>query len=392
VKKKTRTRQPSAASRKPTRERTSSARGSRPTAQRPADSKGAPTIAPGKRIVVTGSVAFDYLMTFPGKFTEHLIPDKMHRLSVSFLVDEMRRVPGGCGPNIAYGLALLGERPVLLATAGKDAEPYREKLARDGVDVSWLRIEPDVFTASFFVSTDQDQNQLASFYTGAMARARGLRLAAAGLSTIAFVVISPNDPPAMAQLTADCRAAGIPFLYDPSQQVTRLSGEEMREGLRGAAILIVNDYEFGILTHKTGLSREQLEREAPVVIVTHGPDGSTIHAPDGRGGRETHAIPAAKVESEAVDPTGVGDMYRAGLLRGLRIGAPWPVAGRIGSISAVFGIESLGPQPPRYAPGDFIARYRRNFGDAEELSRLFGDGAKKPPGGRKAAGTAKRRR
>jgi len=265
-------------------------------------------IAPNKRIVVTGSFAYDYLMTFPGKFTEHLIPDQMHRLSVSFLVDEMRRVPGGCGPNIAYGLALLGERPVLLATAGKDAEPYREKLARDGVDVSWLRIEPDVFTASFFVSTDQDQNQLASFYTGAMARARGLRLAAAGLETIAFVVISPNDPPAMAQLAADCRKAKIPFLYDPSQQVTRLTGEEMREGLRGAAILIVNDYEFGILTHKTGLSREQLEREVPVVIVTHGPDGSTIHAPDGRGGRERHAIPAAKVESVAVDPTGVGDM------------------------------------------------------------------------------------
>jgi len=368
--KRTKNRQPSAVSRKPRRKPTARAHGSRPTAHD--QGEGATlSIAATKRIVVTGSVAFDYLMTFPGRFTEHLIPDKMHRLSVSFLVDDMRRVPGGCGPNIAYGLALLGERPALLATAGRDAEEYREKLAHEGVDVSWLRIEPDVFTASFFVSTDQDQNQVASFYTGAMARARNLSLAEVGIDTVGFVVISPNDPPAMARLAADCRAEGIPFLYDPSQQVTRLSGEEMREGLKGAAILIVNDYEFGILTHKTGLSREALEREVPVVIVTHGPDGSTIHAPDGGGRRATHAIPAAKIEGEAVDPTGVGDMYRAGLLRGLRIGAPWPIAGRIGSIAAVFGIESLGPQPPRYSKRAFLERYRRNFGDAPELKKLF---------------------
>jgi adenosine kinase len=324
------------------------------------------------RIVVTGSVAFDYLMTFPGKFTEHLIPDKMARLSVSFLVDEMRRVPGGCGPNIAYGLALLGERPLLLATAGADAAEYRDRLAREGVDVSGLRLVDDLFTASFFVSTDQDQNQLASFYTGAMARARELPLTSLPPDSIAFVVISPNDPPAMAAHAETCRQHGIPFLYDPSQQVTRLSGEEMRSGLRGAAILIVNDYEFGILSHKTGLSLEDLQAQAPVVIVTHGADGSAIHVREGGGAAETHAIPAARVEKEAVDPTGVGDMYRAGLLRGRRIGAPWPVAGRIGSINAVFGLEALGPQPPRYTPGEFLERYRRNFGDAPELARLFG--------------------
>jgi adenosine kinase len=324
------------------------------------------------RIVVTGSVAFDYLMTFPGKFTEHLIPDRMARLSVSFLVDEMRRVPGGCGPNIAYGLALLGERPVLLATAGADAAEYRDHLAREGVDVSGLRLEEDLFTASFFVSTDQDQNQLASFYTGAMARARELPLASLDPDTIAFVVISPNDPPAMAAHAADCRKFGIPYLYDPSQQVTRLSGDEMREGFRGASILIVNDYEFGILGHKTGLSQQALIAEVPVLIVTHGPDGSTIHVREADGMTQTHAIPAARVEGEAVDPTGVGDMYRAGLLRGRRIGASWPVAGRIGSVNAVFGLEALGPQPPRFTPGEFLARYRRNYGDAPELARLFG--------------------
>ena len=322
------------------------------------------------RIVVTGSVAFDYLMTFPGKFTEHLIPDRMSRLSVSFLVDEMRRVPGGCGPNIAWGLALLGERPALLATAGSDAADYRERLGAEGIDVSGLRLEADVFTASFFVSTDLDQNQLASFYTGAMARARSYGLDTLDPSSIAFVVISPNDPPAMAAHAAFCRERRIPFLYDPSQQVTRLSGEEMQAGLGGAEILIVNDYEFGILTHKTGFTREQLEERVPVLIVTHGPDGSAIHAPFG-GGRIVHHVPAAKVETEALDPTGVGDAYRAGLLRGLRIGAPWPVAGRIGSVAAVFCLEHRGPQPPRYTPGEFLARYVRNYGETPELERLF---------------------
>ena len=323
------------------------------------------------RIVVTGSVAFDYLMTFPGRFTEHLIPDRMDRLSVSFLVDEMRRVPGGCGPNIAWNLALLGERPVLFATAGADAVEYRERLGAAGIDVSAMRLDRDLFTASFFVSTDLDQNQLASFYTGAMARARTLPLDRLDPDTIAFVVISPNDPPAMAAHAAFCRQHGLPFLYDPSQQVTRLSGEEMLDGFRDAAVLIVNDYEFGILTHKTGLSRDQIERRVPVLIVTHGPDGSAIHAPFGSDGRIVHHIPAAKVEREALDPTGVGDAYRAGLLRGLRIGAPWPVAGRIGSVSAVYCLENQGPQPPRYAPADFVARYVRNYGETPEIERLF---------------------
>jgi adenosine kinase len=322
------------------------------------------------RIVVTGSVAFDYLMTFPGRFTEHLIPDRMARLSVSFLVDEMRRVPGGCAPNIAWGLALLGERPALLATAGSDGAEYRNRLAAEGIDVEGLKLEADLFTASFFVSTDQDQNQLASFYTGAMARARRYPLDTLDPAATAFVVISPNDPPAMAAHAAFCRERGIPFLYDPSQQVTRLSGDDMREGFRGAAILIVNDYEFGILTSKTALSREAIEREVPVLIVTHGPDGSAIHAPLGNG-RMIHHVPAAKVEGEALDPTGVGDAYRAGLLRGLRIGAPWLVAGRIGSVAAVYCLENQGPQPPRYTPEAFRARYVRNYGETPELDRLF---------------------
>ena len=320
-------------------------------------------------VIVTGSVAFDYLMKFPGHFVEHLIPDRLKRLSVSFLVDEMRRVPGGCGPNIAYGLALLGERPLLLASAGQDAGAYREALAAAGVDVSGLVLHPDVFTASFFVSTDRDQNQLASFYTGAMARARELSIGQTRAGDGSVVIISPNDPEAMERYAAECRRLSIPFLYDPSQQVARLSGEELLEGMRGAAMLIVNDYELGIVSQKTGLSRESLEDRVPVLVATHGAEGSTISAEE-PGGRGRHAIPPARLESEAVDPTGVGDAFRAGLIRGMRLGLSWEVAGRMGSVAAVFGLEAPGPQPPRYSLEDFIARYERNYGPEPGLERL----------------------
>ena len=324
----------------------------------------------GKRIVVTGSVAFDYLMTFPGRFVEHLVPDRLSRLSVSFLVDEMRRVPGGCAANIAYGLSVLGDRPLLFATAGHDAREYRDRLAAEGVDVSGLRLHDDVFTASFFVSTDRDQNQLASFYTGAMARARQLSLTALDPLEVALVVISPNDPEAMDRYAEECREEGLPFLYDPSQQVARLTGEDLRRGLSGAMILIVNDYEFGILTQKTEKAREELEALVPVLVVTHGADGSTISVRDPSGRVTRHDVAAARLEREAVDPTGVGDAYRAGLIRGMQIGAPWEVAARMGSVAAVFGLEALGPQPPRYSPEAFRARYDRSYGPEPLLDRL----------------------
>jgi len=329
------------------------------------------TARPGGRVVVTGSVAFDYLMKFPGRFVEHLIPDRLSRLSVSFLVDEMRRVPGGCACNIAYGLALLGERPLLFATAGHDAADYRDWLEEQGVDVSGLRLHDDVFTASFFVSTDEQQNQIASFYTGAMARARELSLASLSGNGIGLVIVSPNDPPAMRRYAGECRALGLPFLYDPSQQVARLTGEELIEGLTGAWILIVNDYEFGILTHKSGLSREEIESRVPVVVVTHGPEGSTI-AVTTEGRTERQQVPAGRLERDAADPTGVGDAYRAGLVRGTRIGAPWGVSGRIGSVSAVLSLEAPGPQPPRYPAAEFRARYVRSFGEEPWLDKLFG--------------------
>jgi len=316
-------------------------------------------------VVVTGSVAYDYLMTFPGRFLEHFLPDRLNRISVSFLVDEMRRVRGGCAPNIAYGLAQFGERPRIVASAGRDAADYREWLAAQGIDVSGLRIHDDLFTASFFVSTDRDQNQIASFYTGAMGRAGELSLVGDGQARPAWVIVSPNDPEAMTRYPRECREAGVPFVYDPSQQVARLSGADLVDGLEGAAALICNDYEFGIVSQKTGLSEEDLLAEVGALIVTHGSEGSTIRTPDDR-----HEIPPARLRGEAVDPTGVGDAYRGALLKGMLRGYPWDLSGRVASVAAVYCLEALGPQPPRFSPDDFLGRFRENFGEAD-LAGLF---------------------
>lgn len=334
---------------------------------------------PEQRIVVTGSVAFDYLMTFPGEFMDVMVPDKMHRLSVSFLVDSMRRVRGGIGPNIAYGLALLGLRPTLLATAGPDAVDYKSWLESEGVDVSGLKICDDVFTASFFVSTDLKQNQIASFYAGAMARAAEVRISDLKDSAVGLVLISPNDPGAMAAYAKECRALSIPFVYDPSQQVARLSGEELTAGLEGASILIGNEYEFGIIEKKTNLNELEILARVPIVIITRGEEGATITlrggTPDALGGAVTFQIPPARLRSEALDPTGVGDAFRAGLFAARARGVSWPAAGRVGAVAAVYALETLGPQPKRYSIDEFLVRYAENFGtegDDGEAGKLRG--------------------
>ena len=326
------------------------------------------------RIVVTGSVAFDYLMTFPGKFLDVVVPDRMSRLSVSFLVDTMRRVRGGVAPNIAYGLALFGLKPVIMATAGVDALDYARWLAEEGVDTSELHISDDLFTASFFVSTDEVQNQIATFYTGAMARAATLSFRDLSLSAVSLAVISPNDPDAMAKYAKECRELHIDYVYDPSQQVARLSGDDLLAGLKGAALLIANEYEFGVIEKKTGLSEAEMLEQVPALIVTRGAEGSTIALqggqPEALEGPVTFRIPPARLRGPAVDPTGVGDAFRGGLLAARDRGLPWEVAGRIGSVAAVYTLEALGPQPPRYAIADFVARYRENFGTEGPHARV----------------------
>jgi adenosine kinase len=318
-------------------------------------------------IVVTGSIAYDYLMTFPGRFVEHVLPEQLDRLSLSFLVDEMRRQRGGCAANIAYDLALLGERPRLMGTVGQDFDDYRAWLERHGVDTSLTREETDLFTASYFVNTDLDGCQIASFYTGAMARARELSLHDLDApQEIDLVVISPNDPEAMVKYAAECREMDIPYLYDPSQQVVRLSPEDLRAGLLACDLLVVNEYEFGLLREKTALSADDIRSSpARACVVTLAAEGASIWA-DGI----VHAIPAVPPE-RVDDPTGVGDAFRAGLIRGLGLSLPWAVAGRMGALAATYSLERPGPQSHHYTPAEFAARFREHFDDGGALDVLL---------------------
>ena len=324
-------------------------------------------------IVITGSIAYDYIMRFPGNFLDHVKPDRLQKLSLSFLVDEMVKQRGGCAPNIAYSLALLGERPVVMATAGQDFGEYRSWLEEQGVNTSAIKVVPEVFTASFLVTTDQHLNQIASFYTGAMAHARALSFR--DLSTpVDLTIISPNDPEAMEKYPRECRALGIPYIYDPSQQIIRLSGEELLEGTRGARMLIVNEYEFCMIKNKTDLSEIELLSLPESTIITRGEEGSTIHAED----RIWHipAVPPAPL----AEPTGAGDAIRGGVIKGLLRGYPWEITGRIAALAATYVLEQYGTQNHHYTLGEFAERYRNTFGDTPELEILLGQGTNQSSG------------
>ena len=306
------------------------------------------------KIVVTGSIAFDYLMSFPGSFTDHILPEHLERISLSFLVETMDKRRGGCAPNIAYTLALLGERPYLMATAGQDFGDYRAWLDAAGVDTSLVKQVDGKFTASFFCSTDQHNNQIASFYTGAMSNAGELSFRSVPDCDLA--IISPNDPGAMSQYADECRALGIPYIYDPGQQCARLSGDELLEGLTGSAVLICNDYELELIRQKTGLGEAELLTRADVLIVTRGEHGSSVIRQDGRV--DVPAVTPLRI----ADPTGVGDAYRAGFMKGLAQGATDETCARLGSVAATYALEHLGGQSHAYTWGEFTRRYEEHFG------------------------------
>jgi adenosine kinase len=306
------------------------------------------------KIIVTGSIAFDYLMSFPGKFTDHFLQDHLHRVSLSFLVDTMVKRRGGCAPNIAYTLALLGERPILLATAGEDFGEYRAWLDAAGIDTSHVKQIDGKFCASFFCSTDEANNQIASFYAGAMADAGMLSFRL--FPDCGWAIVSPNEPGAMLQYAEECRAIGVPYVFDPGQQCARMSGEELRAGAVGARLVICNDYEMEIFRQKTGLSEADLMRTADGLIVTRGEHGSWVYSAAGRA--EVPAVPPRRV----VDPTGVGDAFRGGLLKGLALGLPYDGCARIGSVAATYALEHLGGQSHAYTWAEFQQRYEEHFG------------------------------
>jgi adenosine kinase len=306
------------------------------------------------KLIVTGSIAFDYLMQFPGKFTEHILAEHLQRVSLSFLVDSMDKRRGGCAPNIAYTLALLGERPYLVASAGQDFREYDEWLQAAGVDTSHVHRVPDKFTASFFCSTDTENNQIASFYIGAMANASELSLRT--IHEPGLIIISPNDPGAMVQYAEECRAMGVPFIFDPGQQCARLSGDELRDGVSGARLVICNDYEFELVRQKTGMDEAEVLQQASALVITRGEDGCSVYESPSR------VDIAAITPHRIVDPTGVGDAFRGGLMKGMALGRSVKESAQLGTVAATYALEHLGGQSHAYTIKEFTDRYAEHFG------------------------------
>ncbi len=316
-------------------------------------------------IVCTGSIAFDYLMTFPGYFRDHLLPERLEKVSLSFLVDSMVRQRGGTAPNIAYTLALLGAHPRLVGTVGEDFEEYRAWLESKGIDTAEVRVIPGEYTASFFANTDRANAQIASFYPGAMAHAGEISINVLSGGRPDLVIISPNDPGAMIQYTRECMEAGIPYLYDPSQQVVRYEGRELREGVEGAQSVFLNDYEFGLVQKKTGLSLAEILRHVQYLVVTCGEKGAEVYAQDQKF--EIPVVPPDRI----LDPTGVGDAFRGGFLTGYRMGWDWETCGKMGALAATYCLEERGTLNHHYSPVEFIQRFRRHFDDGGLLDGLL---------------------
>lgn len=315
-------------------------------------------------IVLSGSVAFDYLMTFPGYFHDHIIPDRLDRLSLSFLVDTLVRQRGGCAANIAYTLALLGEKPRVLATVGEDFDEYRCWLEDHGIDTSAIQTIHGVLTASFFVTTDQGNAQIASFYTGAMAYAS--KLSFSKITELPdLVMISPNDPQAMVKYAQECRQLGIKYIYDPSQQILRLESDDLRQGIEGCHALFINDYEFGLIKDKTGLDLEAMREHSDFMLITRGEEGADLYHEKG----EVH-IPAVTPET-IVDPTGLGDAFRGGFLKGYMHGLSLELCGQMGSITATYCLEAEGPMGHNFNLAEYVTRFRQNYDDRGELDQLM---------------------
>jgi adenosine kinase len=315
-------------------------------------------------ILLTGSVAYDYLMTFPGLFKEQILPERLESISLSFLVESMSRQRGGVAPNIAYSMALLGERPHVMATVGEDFEEYRAWLEAKGVDTTLMKVVPGVYTASFFATTDQASAQIASFYPGAMGHASSQSLKDLS-SKPELVLVSPNEPGAMTKFAAEARELGIPYLYDPSQQVLRLDGKELARDMEGAQFLFCNDYEFGLISKKTNWSLDQVLDHVNILVITRGKDGADLYADN-----DTVHIPTVP-EREIVDPTGVGDSFRGGFLAGYSRGFDWKLCGEIGSLAAVYCLEQNGPQSHTYTREEFVKRFREHFDDEGKLDSLL---------------------
>lgn len=311
------------------------------------------------RIGVTGSIATDHLMVFPGRFTEHLISDSLDRVSLSFLADRLDIRRGGVAANISLGLARLGLRPVLLGAVGADFGDYRRWLDDAGVDTASVHVSGELHTARFVCTTDADQNQIATFYAGAMAEARRIRLAdatrrAGGLD---LVLIGADDPEAMLVHTDECRLAGIRFAADPSQQLARLDGGQVRRLVEGAEFLFTNEYEAVLLGERTGWTPAEVLHRVGTWITTRGPAGVVIS----RVGRPDVLLPAVET-TEVLDPTGVGDAFRAGFLAGIAWNLPVERSAQLGCAMATLVLGAVGPQDYKFSGAELASMIDRAYG------------------------------
>ena len=323
------------------------------------------------RIAVTGSVATDHLMTFGGRFADSLVADKLEALSVSFLVDDLEVRRGGVGANIAFGLGCLGLRPTLIASVGEDFDDYRSWLNRHGVNTDAVHVSSERHTARFVCTTDQEQNQIASFYAGAMTEARDIELGPAmdRAGGIDFVIVGADDPVAMVNYTRECRERQVDFAADPSQQLSSLDAEQITELVDGASVLFNNEYEAALIERRTGWSTEQILRRVKTRVTTLGAQGARVERAD---------IPAVMVavpkEEQVVDPTGVGDAFRAGYLAGMAWLLDVERSAQLGCLLATYVVETVGTQEYGFSRSDFVQRFADTYGAeaATEIDRALG--------------------
>jgi adenosine kinase len=309
-----------------------------------------------EKIFISGSMAYDRIMDFPGRFSDHILPDKIHILNVCFNVNGLTEKFGGTAGNIAYSLSLLQEQPFILATIGKDYQNYFEWLGKNNIPVDGIRIIPEEFTAGAYITTDMADNQITGFNPGAMKYPSGYGFEDAA-SANAFTLIAPGNLDDMISYARICRGKGIPYICDPGQSLSKWDGKTLSQWLQGSTALISNDYELELIMKMTGMKREGLLQLTEKIITTLGENGSHIYF----SGSDIH-IPAAKA-SDVVDPTGAGDAYRAGLLKGMTSGRDIETSARMGAVAAVYAVEHYGTQEHAYTYEEFVERYRSNFGE-----------------------------
>jgi adenosine kinase len=306
--------------------------------------------------LICGSLAYDTIMVFQDQFKNHILPDKVHILNVSFLVPNMRREFGGCAGNIAYNLKLLGGNPIPMATVGQDFAPYREHFEARGINMTHVKAIDGLFTAQAFITTDLDDNQITAFHPGAMMRSHENHVA--DVADVQFGIVGPDGYEAMLQNCRDFAELNIPFIFDPGQAMPLYNGAELTTMIEQATYVTVNDYESNLIQEKTGLTEKQIAERVEGYLITRGPAGSEIHTRSGM-----LQIPAASA-ARVVDPTGCGDAYRAGLIHGLMNGMDLATTGRIASLMGALKIESLGPQNQRFTFDEFAEQFRQQFGYA----------------------------